>query len=73
MQAHQNDRPAMSDVVFMLCNETTLSSPNPPGFIGRQSGNYAAHSSTAPNTSTAADIISCMSINDMSITIVEGR
>nr|GMD11428.1 G-type lectin S-receptor-like serine/threonine-protein kinase RKS1 [Ipomoea batatas] len=71
VQAHQNDRPAMSDVVFMLCNETTLSSPNPPGFIGRQSGNYAAHSSTAANTSTAADIISCMSVNDMSITIVE--
>ncbi|KAK3032642.1 hypothetical protein RJ639_036602 [Escallonia herrerae] len=46
VQEFANDRPSMSEVAFMLCHETTLSSPKQPAFIFK-TGNVATDSSSA--------------------------
>lgn len=64
VQAFPNDRPTMSDVVFMLSNETTLPHPNPPGFIFK-------HGNTAQCSSSMS--AGNQSVNDVTITNIEGR
>ncbi|XP_059660688.1 G-type lectin S-receptor-like serine/threonine-protein kinase At1g11410 isoform X2 [Cornus florida] len=64
VQEHANDRPTMSAVVIMLCNETSLPLPKQPAFISRSSNN-------GPDSSLA-DVGAC-SINDITDTMVEGR
>ncbi|PHT90633.1 G-type lectin S-receptor-like serine/threonine-protein kinase [Capsicum annuum] len=65
VQSFANDRPTMSEVVFMLCNKTNLPYPKEPGLIFR-SENY----SSVKNSSSASI---GTSVNDLSITTVYGR
>ncbi|KAK2978974.1 hypothetical protein RJ640_017538 [Escallonia rubra] len=46
VQEFANDRPSMSEVAFMLCHETALSSPTQPAFIFKKA-NAGADSSSA--------------------------
>ncbi|VVA30770.1 Hypothetical predicted protein [Prunus dulcis] len=62
VQESASDRPTMSEVIFMLGNETTLPSPKKPAFI-LQSSNP---NSTASKGSTP-------SLNDVTITMLEAR
>ncbi|XP_059640902.1 G-type lectin S-receptor-like serine/threonine-protein kinase At1g11410 isoform X2 [Cornus florida] len=64
VQEHATDRPTMSAVVVMLCNETSLPLPKQPAFISRRPNN-------GPDSSSA-DVGAC-SINDITDTMVEGR
>ncbi|XP_019169091.1 PREDICTED: G-type lectin S-receptor-like serine/threonine-protein kinase At1g11410 [Ipomoea nil] len=64
VQAFPNDRPTMSEVVFMLSNETNLPHPNPPGFIFK-------HGNTAQCSSSMS--AGNQSVNEVSITNMEGR
>ncbi|KAK9084992.1 hypothetical protein Sjap_025403 [Stephania japonica] len=63
VQENAKDRPTMSDVIFMLRNETPIPSLKQPAFV-LTSKDYSAKASTTGSTP---------SLNDMSITIVEGR
>ncbi|KAL6990911.1 hypothetical protein U1Q18_009032 [Sarracenia purpurea var. burkii] len=67
VQEFATDRPTMSDVAFMLCNESmTLPSPKQPAFIFRRPAAGADSSSTsAGGTSTLG--------NDVTITTIQGR
>lgn len=65
VQSHANDRPMMSEVVFMLCNETKLSNPGQPGFVFR-----SRNSSSLPYSSSASV---GTSVNDTSITTHHAR
>ncbi|XAR66349.1 Non-specific serine/threonine protein kinase [Bertholletia excelsa] len=57
-------RPTMSNVAFMLCNETALPTPNQPAFIFKNgTGPYSSSTST----------VALASSNDVTITEVEGR
>ncbi|KAJ8545619.1 hypothetical protein K7X08_018202 [Anisodus acutangulus] len=48
VQPFANDRPTMSEVVFMLCNETNLPSAKEPGFVFRlENHSSVKHSSSA--------------------------
>ncbi|KAL2495234.1 G-type lectin S-receptor-like serine/threonine-protein kinase [Forsythia ovata] len=58
------DRPIMSEVAFMLCNETRLPYPKQPAFIFNTA-------STTPYSKSASAENS--SVNDMSITMLEAR
>ncbi|KAL2455060.1 S-locus lectin protein kinase family protein [Forsythia ovata] len=58
------DRPIMSEVAFMLCNETRLPYPKKPAFI------FNTASTTPYSKSASAEN---RSVNDMSITMVEAR
>ncbi|KAL2475492.1 S-locus lectin protein kinase family protein [Abeliophyllum distichum] len=58
------DRPIMSEVAFMLCNETRLPYPKRPAFI------FNTASTTPYSKSASAEN---RSVNDMSITMVEAR
>ncbi|CAH9082424.1 unnamed protein product [Cuscuta europaea] len=64
VQALPNHRPFMSEVVFMLSNETTLPQPNPPGFVFNQGLPALCSSSMSAEN---------QSVNDVSITKIEGR
>lgn len=61
VQECADSRPTMSEVVFMLCNETTLPSPTQPGF------NYRS-----PDTSLAS-FVGVDSYNDLTLSVVLGR
>ncbi|KAK9089557.1 hypothetical protein Scep_028639 [Stephania cephalantha] len=63
VQENAKDRPTMSDVIFMLRNETPIPSLKQPAFVLTSNG-YSAKASTTG---------SAPSLNEMSITIVEGR
>ncbi|KAK9092225.1 hypothetical protein Syun_027136 [Stephania yunnanensis] len=63
VQEKAKDRPTMSDVIFMLRNETPIPSLEQPAFV-LTSNRYSAKASTSG---------SAPSLNEMSITIVEGR
>lgn len=65
VQASANVRPTMSEVVFMLCNETKLPHPNQPGFILLKQDNSAAPSSSITGGS--------QSVNSMTMTEINGR
>ncbi|KAL6990909.1 hypothetical protein U1Q18_009030, partial [Sarracenia purpurea var. burkii] len=67
VQEFATDRPTMSDVAFMLCNESaTLPSPKQPAFIFRRPAAGVDSSSTsAGGTSTLG--------NDVTITTIQGR
>lgn len=65
VQSNPDDRPDMLEVIFMLSNETKLPQPNQPGFI------FKHGSSFLPSTSTST--LEYQSVNDMSITNIEGR
>ncbi|VFQ88581.1 unnamed protein product [Cuscuta campestris] len=64
-QPYPDDRPNMSEVVFMLSNETKLPQPNPPGFVFEppRTDQFWSTSTSAGN----------QSINCVSITAVKGR
>ncbi|KAK2978980.1 hypothetical protein RJ640_017544 [Escallonia rubra] len=64
VQEFANDRPSMSEVAFMLCHETTLSSPAQPAFIFQKANAGAASSSASAGA---------VSVYDTTITVVEGR
>ncbi|CAI9756568.1 unnamed protein product [Fraxinus pennsylvanica] len=64
VQEYAPDRPTMSEVLFMLCNETTLPYPKKPAFIFKKD-NTTLYSSSAS--------VENRSVNDMSITVVEPR
>ncbi|CAH9081463.1 unnamed protein product [Cuscuta epithymum] len=64
VQPLPNDRPNISEVIFMLSNETELPSPNPPGFMVRKG--Y----STTP--SSYGESVGYQSIS-MTVTQMEGR
>ncbi|KAK2998678.1 hypothetical protein RJ639_042732 [Escallonia herrerae] len=64
VQEFANDRPSMSEVAFMLCHETTLSSPKQPAFIFK-TANAGTDSSSAG--------VGAVSVCDTTITVVEAR
>ncbi|KAE9458951.1 hypothetical protein C3L33_09145, partial [Rhododendron williamsianum] len=61
-----NDRPTMSDVDFMLCNETALLSPKQPAFVMNSSVQSGPDSSS---TTTGA----APSLNDVTVSSIEAR
>ncbi|KAK9092218.1 hypothetical protein Syun_027129 [Stephania yunnanensis] len=61
VQEKAKDRPTMSNVIFMLGNETPIPSPKQPAFV------LTSH----PNSANLS--ASFHSLNEMSITTVEGR
>ncbi|KAK9092220.1 hypothetical protein Syun_027131 [Stephania yunnanensis] len=61
VQENAKDRPTMSNVIFMLGNETPIPSPKQPAFV------LISH----PNSANVS--ASFHSLNEMSITTVEGR
>ncbi|KAK9092217.1 hypothetical protein Syun_027128 [Stephania yunnanensis] len=63
VQEKAKDRPTMSDVIFMLGNETPIPSLKQPAFV-LTSNRYSAKASMAGFA---------LSLNEMSITVVEGR
>ncbi|KAJ6925640.1 G-type lectin S-receptor-like serine/threonine-protein kinase [Populus alba x Populus x berolinensis] len=63
VQESAMDRPSMSDVVFMLSNDTTLPSPKQPAFIMKES-----YYSGDPSTSEGSH-----SINEVTITMLGPR
>ncbi|KAG5614026.1 hypothetical protein H5410_013850 [Solanum commersonii] len=65
VQSYANERPMMSQVVFMLCNETKLSNPGQPGFVFR-----SRNSSSLPYSSSTSI---GNSVNDISITAQHAR
>lgn len=64
VQEFTMDRPTMSEVAFMLCHETSLSSPKQPAFIFKK-GNFGQDSSSAS--------VGAVSVYDETITSVEAR
>ncbi|XP_059282014.1 G-type lectin S-receptor-like serine/threonine-protein kinase At1g11410 [Lycium ferocissimum] len=60
VQSFADDRPMMSEVVFMLCNESKLADPGQPGFVFR-----SRNSSSLPYSSSASV---GTSVNEISIT-----
>ncbi|KAL2475491.1 S-locus lectin protein kinase family protein [Abeliophyllum distichum] len=64
VQEFAPDRPTMSEVAFMLCNETRLPYPKQAAYIFNSA-------STTPYTKSAS--AEKRSVNDMSITMVEAR
>lgn len=66
VQEDPNDRPTMSNVVFMLGSETaTLPNPKQPAFVVRRCpSSRASSSSTKPET---------CSYNGLTVTIEDGR
>ena len=66
VQESANDRPTMSDVVFTMCNDTTLPSPKQPAFILKRKYGAVDHSS-----SMSAD--AGTSINDLTLTTIGAR
>lgn len=65
VQSYANERPMMSEVVFMLCNETKLPNPGQPGFVFR-----SRNSSSLPYSSSASI---GTSVNEISITKQHAR
>ncbi|KAG5516616.1 hypothetical protein RHGRI_037369 [Rhododendron griersonianum] len=65
VQESANDRPNMSDVAFMLCNETTLPPPKQPAFIFKGAG-------SKPDTSSSASA-GAVSINDVTLSAIQAR
>ncbi|KAJ8549673.1 hypothetical protein K7X08_033380 [Anisodus acutangulus] len=65
VQSFANDRPTMSELVFMLCNETNIPFPKEPGFVFRSENHFSVKHSSSASIGT--------SVNDMSITTVHGR
>ncbi|XP_059292835.1 G-type lectin S-receptor-like serine/threonine-protein kinase RKS1 [Lycium ferocissimum] len=65
VQSFANDRPTMSELVFMLCNETNLPFPKEPGFVFRSESHCSVKSSSSASIGT--------SVNEMSISTVHGR
>ncbi|CAK9161265.1 unnamed protein product [Ilex paraguariensis] len=63
VQEFSSDRPTMSEVVFMLCNETTLPSPSQPAFIFKRA--------TTGDSSSAS--VGTASINYLTISQVQAR
>ena len=63
VQESATHRPAMSNVVFMLSNDTTLPSPKQPAFILKESYN-----SGDPSTSQGTH-----SVNEVTMTVLEAR
>jgi len=65
VQDNPNNRPLISSVVFMLENETTaLSIPKQPVYLAQRYSE--AQRTTGENTSSS-------SVNNMSVTVLEGR
>lgn len=64
LQEYAPDRPTMSEVLFILCNETTLPYPKKPAFIFKKD-NTLLYSSSAS--------VENRSVNEMSITVIEAR
>ncbi|XP_058197191.1 G-type lectin S-receptor-like serine/threonine-protein kinase RKS1 isoform X1 [Rhododendron vialii] len=60
-----NDRPNMSEVAFMLCNETALPPPKQPAFIFKGADNR-------PDTSSSARA-GAVSINDVTLSAIQAR
>ncbi|KAF7120980.1 hypothetical protein RHSIM_Rhsim13G0164300 [Rhododendron simsii] len=60
-----NDRPNMSDVDFMLCDETALPPPKQPAFISKGAGNR-------PDMSSSASA-GAVSINDVTLSAIQAR
>ncbi|KAG5516636.1 hypothetical protein RHGRI_037385 [Rhododendron griersonianum] len=65
VQESANDRPNMSDVAFMLCNETALPPSKQPAFIFKGD-------SSKPGTSSSASAIA-VSINDVTLSTIQAR
>lgn len=65
VQESATARPTMSEVAYMLSNETTLPTPSHPAFILRTSNKGPTNSSS---TSVGA-----VSVNDVTISMVEAR
>nr|GMD06906.1 G-type lectin S-receptor-like serine/threonine-protein kinase At1g11410 [Ipomoea batatas] len=66
VQPYSGDRPIMSEVIFILSNDTKLPHPNKPGFIINQ-----GNPTTAPFSYPTTD--GNQSINGMSFTAMDGR
>lgn len=63
VQESADIRPTMSQVVFMLCNETTLPSPSQPAYIFRRLG---------PKDSSS-NSVGAISVNELTMSIIEAR
>ncbi|CAI0431245.1 unnamed protein product [Linum tenue] len=68
VQEFPTDRPAMSDVVFMLGNATTLPSPKKPAFVLNKK-----YDDADPATSSATGSSGVPSVNRVSITTLVAR
>ncbi|XP_057513058.1 G-type lectin S-receptor-like serine/threonine-protein kinase At1g11410 [Actinidia eriantha] len=64
VQELATDRPTMSNVAFMLCNETELPPPKQPAFIFFKK-------TAGPDSSSAS--VGAVSINDLTVTMVQAR
>ncbi|KAF7137578.1 hypothetical protein RHSIM_Rhsim07G0195700 [Rhododendron simsii] len=65
VQEFATDRPAMSKVAFMLCNETALLSPKQPAFIMNGVRKGPDSSSTSGGAAS--------SVNDVTLSAIDGR
>lgn len=65
VQELANDRPNMSDVAFMLCNETVLTPPKQPAFIFKGAD-------SRPDTSSSTSL-GAVSVNDVTMSTIRGR
>ncbi|KAF7120012.1 hypothetical protein RHSIM_Rhsim13G0164200 [Rhododendron simsii] len=65
VEESSNDRPNMSNVAFMLCNETALPPPKQPAFIFRGAGSRL----DTPSLASAGAI----SINDVTLSAIQAR
>ncbi|XP_058224730.1 cysteine-rich receptor-like protein kinase 10 isoform X2 [Rhododendron vialii] len=65
VQEFATDRPTMSKVAFMLCNETTLLSPTQPAFIMNGVRRHPDSSSTSAGAAS--------SVNDVTLSAIDGR
>uniref|UniRef100_A0A803NYW6 Receptor-like serine/threonine-protein kinase n=1 Tax=Cannabis sativa TaxID=3483 RepID=A0A803NYW6_CANSA len=65
VQEYAVDRPTMSEVIFMLGNETTLADPKQPAFVFKK-----GYANSNGDPSTTGGIIS---VNDITCTVIEAR
>ncbi|CAL5344746.1 unnamed protein product [Camellia sinensis] len=63
VQEFTTDRPTMSDVAFMLCNETTLPPPKQPAYIVNRPGDPYSSSTSGGD----------LSRNDITLTTIQAR
>lgn len=65
VQESANERPTMSEVVYMLSYETSLPPPDQPAFVHKTSNR-------APTNSVSTSL-GALSVNDATISIVQAR
>ena len=65
VQEQATDRPSMTEILFMLGNETSLPPPNKPAFINRKNINCGLDSTSSVGETA--------SLNDLTFSVIEAR